>query len=302
MPRQAAPAALLWLLTLPMAGSAAAQEVPGRDLLHFPLGTMERPSALRGGIGDGLANPASIVLDSGVRAFVGAAALQTPADQGVAAQLLAASMALPQRITVGLSIAHFAVDDIFRTETDPTTFGEVAYGTTVYSATVAQRHNALVASGIALRYRHGQAERESRGAIGLDAGVLLDGLPYRDASVGVASFMWRPANAELERTSLNLAGDLRLLGASEVREMRVGYGITLTEGYGSEEVGVASVRLRVWDVRAGMARTRIHGRVNWRPRVAAGVRLAGYRVSVARESNGAGLEAIYQFVLGARVR
>jgi hypothetical protein len=302
MRRQVAPAVLVWLLTLPIAGPAAAQEVPGRDLLHFPLGTMERPSALRGGIGDGLANPATIVLDSGVRAFVGAAALQTPADQGVSAQLLAASMALPQRITVGLSIAHFAVDDIFRTETDPTTFGEVAYGTTVYSATVAQRHNALVSSGVALRYRHGKAEREARGAIGLDAGVLLDGLPYRDASVGVASFMWRPANAELERTSLNLAGDLRLVGASEVRQIRVGYGITLTEGHGREEVGVASVRLRVWDVRAGLARTRSHGSVSWRPRVAAGVRLAGYRVSVARESNGAGLEAVYQFVLGATVR
>lgn len=281
----------------------AAQQVPGRDLLHFPLGTMERPAALGGGIGDGLGNPATIVLDSGSRARFGMAALQTPTDQGVAAHLLSAAVGLPEQITVGLSVARFAVDGIFRTDTDPQTIGgRVPYGTTVYTASIARRHGSFLSAGVAARYRRGEMDREARGAIGLDAGILAERLPYRDASVGVASFMWRPANAELERTSLNLAADLRLFGSETRRQLRVGYGITLTEGRQREELGILTARFGVWDVRAGMARNAQYGLEDWRPRFAVGIHYDRYEVRVAREANGAGLEPIYQFSLSAKVQ
>jgi hypothetical protein len=282
---------------------SAAQRVPGRDLLHFPLGVMERPVALRGGIGDGLGNPAAVVLDSGSRARIGVAALQTPPDQGVAGQLLAAAVALPQRLTVGFSVARYTVDDIFRTDTDPQTVGGlIPYGTTVYSATLAQRLRPYLASGIAVRYRHGKVDAESRGALGLDAGVALYELPYRDASFGVASFLWQPANAEVERTAINLAGDLRLLGPSRLRQTRVGYGITVTEGGRREEFAVLSGRYQEWDARVGVARGTQYGRQDWRVRFAVGVFLDRYDVGVAREANGAGLAATYQFFLNATLR
>jgi hypothetical protein len=282
---------------------AGAQQVPGRDLLHFPLGTMDRPSALGRGIGDGMANPAAVSLDSASRVTAGVSALQTPSEQGVAGQLVAAALALPGRITVGLAAARFAVDDIFRTDTDPQTVGgRVAYGTTVYSATVARRHGPYLAAGLAVRYRRGEMDTESRGAVGLDAGLLAEGLPYRDASVGVASFMWRPANAELERSALNVAADLRLAGGSEPRQLRIGYGLTLTEGRQREELGMLTGHLGAWDVRAGLARHTQYGLDDWRARFGVGLRYDRYRVSVAREANGAGLDAMYQFSLSATLR
>ena len=280
-----------------------AQHVPGRDLLHFPLGTMERPAALEGGIGDGLGNPATIALDSGFRARVGMAALQTPADQGVRAQLLSAAVALPERVTVSLSVAGFAVDGIFRTETDPQTVGgRVPYGTTVYTASVARRHSANLAAGLALRYRRGQMDTEARGGVGLDAGILAKHLPYADASIGMASFMWRPADTELERTSVNLAADLRLLGQSERRQLRLGYGVTLTEGRERDDLGMLAARFGAWDLRAGLARHARHAITEWRPRFAVGLHYDRYEVGVAQEANGAGLSSLYQFFLSATLR
>ena len=282
---------------------ADAQHVPGRDLLHFPLGTMDRPSALGRGVGDGLGNPAGVSLDSTLRASAGIAALQTPADQGVSAQLLAVAVALPGRLTAALAIARFGVDGILRTETDPQSVGgKVPYGTTLYSATVARRHGRYLAAGLAVRYRRGEMDAESRGAFGLDAGLLAERLPYRDASVGVASFMWRPANAELERTALNVAADLRLAGRTEERQIRVGYGLTLTEGGQREELGMISGRFGMWDLRAGISRNTHYGFDDWRARYGVGLQYDRYRVGVAREANGAGLDPLYQFSLSATLR
>jgi hypothetical protein len=56
---------------------AAAQRVPGRDLLQFPVAALDRPAALGTELNDGLGNPASLTILGGARLRIGAAALQT---------------------------------------------------------------------------------------------------------------------------------------------------------------------------------------------------------------------------------
>src|SRR5512132_2588140 len=99
--------------------TAAAQRVPGRDLLDFPIGTLAEPAALASQMGDGLWNPATIRLLPDRRARVSAGALATGADQGVVAQAIAGALALPRELTVGASVVRAAVRDLVRTETDP---------------------------------------------------------------------------------------------------------------------------------------------------------------------------------------
>jgi hypothetical protein len=279
--------------------SAAAQHVPARDLLHMPIGTMDGAPALGNYVGDGFGNPATIALDGNLRARVGAVALQTPTEQGVSAQLIAASVALPGRLTAGASILKASVADVFRTETDPQTIGEeIPYGTTVYSLTIARDENSFVTEGLAVRYRAGEVGSERRGAFGLDAGLVVR-LPLRHARLGVSSFLWRPANADEEVTTLHLGGDFRVAGLSVQREGRGGYAVSLTEGGQREEYFIGSLRYDSWEGRAALVRTTAFGSRSWRPRLGVLLHYSSYVVGVAREENSAGLGATYQFTLGA---
>src|SRR5919201_5753966 len=101
-PRSAlgAPAAMALLAACTFV--TAAQEVPARDLLRFPLGTMDRATALASSVGDGLGNPAAVSLEDSERVRAGAAALQTATQQGVAGQLFAAAVRIRGQITVGV--------------------------------------------------------------------------------------------------------------------------------------------------------------------------------------------------------
>ncbi len=285
------------------ADSTGAQRVPGRDLLQLPLGTMDRPAALGGSVGDGLGNPASIVADSGIRARVSAVALQTPADQGVTARLVGISIALPERFAAGLSLGRASVSNLFRTETDPQTIGpDLAYSTSIVSVSVARQHSAHVAVGVAARYRWGEMDRDRNGAICMDGGIRAVHLMPFDASVGASTFLWRPANASDERTTLNLGADLRVAGEEDRLEARLGYGASLTEGAEREDFGYAAGHYGIWEARGGLARLDALGNVSWHPRLGLQLHYDQYLVGVAREESGSGLGAIYQFTLSAAVR
>ena len=247
-----------------MAGGAGAQPVPGRDLLRFPLGTMDHAPALPTLVGDGLGNPAAIALVGADRARVGIAALQTPADQGVSAALLAAAAQLPHNLTVGVSVARVTVSDLFRTESDPQTISDIPYGTTLYSATVARLNARRVLAGLAVRYRDGQVDGERRGAFGLDGGVLLQHLPILDATVGAGTFLWQPggsggaSGAGGAGAVVNMAADLRILGRRELRELRGGYSL-LVDGRYREHFIFGTARVGIWEGRAGAARADAYG-------------------------------------------
>jgi hypothetical protein len=280
----------------------AAQRVPGRDLLLFPLATVDRSAALTGGIGDGLGNPAAIVLDDGERARLGIASLQTSREQGVAIYMAAAALDLPEKFTVGISAAHATVNDLYRTELDPSAIGnEIEYNTTVVSAAIARRNGGRVVTGLAVRYRTGVLDEQRDGAFGIDGGVLVEHLTRLDASVGVATFLWRPGDDEEERTSLNVAGDLRVLGV-ERGGVRAGYGLTITEGNARDHFGYAVGRYGRWEALAGALLSEAFGTASWRSRLGVRVHHGEYVVGVARESGADGFSATYQFMISMVLR
>lgn len=300
------PCPLLLVVAQLAAGAtvAMAQRVPGGDLLRFPLGHLDRAAALESAVGDGLGNPAAIALDSGERARAGAAALQTPAEQGVRGALITGAFALPSELTIGVTAARLWVDDLARTETDPQTVGDpIPYGTTLFSMGVARRTGRRIVSGIALRYRHGELDERRAGAFGVDAGVIARNLPFRDASVGAASFLWHPGGADGDPVTLNLATDLRVLGTGEAKQLRAGYAFSATGSQLREHTGTATGRWGMWEGRVGLGRADAYGAWEpWRTRLGILVHYAPYVVGVAREENGAGLSAIYQFSLKATLR
>lgn len=285
-----------------LASPAGAQQVPGRDLLDFPIGRVAEAPALAAQSGDGFWNPALAQVPPGSIARVSVGALDSPADQGVSAQLLCVLVALPDAATAGLSVVHAGVADLLRTETDPQTVGgEIPYGTTVYSATLARR-TAHTMVGFALRYRQGVLDADHVGAIGLDAGIAgeeLLGLPLR---VGASTFLWRPANARDELTTYNIAADYRVFGTDSLHAIRGGYSLSVSERESQEHYLYGIARYGAWELRGGVADYVAFGNASLRSRLGMGLRYARYLVGVAREDNGAGLSATYQFSLSALIK
>jgi hypothetical protein len=283
-------------LTSPVAG---AQRVPGRDLLQFPVAALDRPAALGTELVDGLGNPASLAILSGARLRVGAAALQTSDAQAVSAQLLAAAHSLSERIVVGISAARWSVDDIASTTTSPdASDGDVSYNTAMLSLSAARRNTKNVSVGLSLRARTGTAAGARHTAVAVDGGVLIDSL-WLDARLGVASFLWRPAQTEDERTTIHVAGDLRLWGTSELREARAGLAAEFTEPEERLEFLYTSARSGPLAARLGFARTVSWEAGPWRTRIGVGVHYDKYIVGVAREEGAEGVGPVYQFTINA---
>ena len=282
-------------------GSLGAQWVPGRELLDFPIGTLAEAPALASRSRVGLWNPATIAGRDAARVSAGVAALATPDDQGVSAQLFGGAMRLQRGITVGVSVARASVRDLLLTDQDPRSLGELRYETTLVSALLARRSGEHLATGLAVRYRAGQLAGTHRGVVALDGGVLVDGLGARDGRVAASTFLWSPANQEDERVTYSAAGDLRVAGDS-VGEVRGGYSFGTTERGVREHFVFASGRRGIWEGRGGVARNDGFGDARWGLRLGVGVYYARYAVAVAREENGAGLGAIYQFSLSSTLR
>lgn len=266
--------------------------------MRFPIGYLDRPPALRSDLGADFGNPANVSFTDSARARLGVAAIQTPSDQGVSAHLVAMSVALRSQLAAGLTVARVSVDDLFRTDTDPQTFGrKIPYGTTLYSATIARRNAGGLSAGLAARYRRGELDDERSGGFGLDAGVLAEHIPVRDASAGLASFLWRPGGDEDEPPTVNAAIDARAFGSDDKHQVRAGLAVSITNRTRSERFVFGSARYGIWEGRAGLARTGAFGAPEWRGRLGFLLRYGRYVVGVAREENGAGLSPNYQFTL-----
>lgn len=289
------------LLCGTVSAPARAQDVPGRDLLDYQLGTGGDATAIAAETGDGVWNPATLLLPAGARARLGAGALVSAPEQGIDAQLLLAAIALPGRTTAGISVLRATVDGLVRTETDPQSIGsDIPYSTTLVSVGVARRMTSNLVAGTALRFRQGQLDGVRRGVAGVDAGVLLTGLGRVDGRVGVSSFLLAPG--EERGAMLNVAGDLRFLGSDSAHEARIGYGGSITRGGGREHYFVAAARSSRLSARAGVAREDDFGNPQWRARLGVGLHYARYTIVVAREENGAGLDPTYHLTLSALIR
>jgi hypothetical protein len=273
-----------------------AQQVPGRDLLEFPLGSLAEGAALSLATGDGFRNPAAIALPRHVRARFSVSSLTTGSDQGVAGQILAAQVLFPTQVTAGITIARAAVEGIVRTESDPQAIGgEVPYHTLVVSAIAARRPTATVTTGMALRYQMGELEADRKSAAGIDAGVIVERLLGVDGRLGLTSFLWRPGSGNRSGAAFAAAFDGRVLGRDSLSQLRAGYSFNDAQGLSREHFVSTSARLGAWEGRAGIAWVRLFARTASRSRLALGFHYARYAVGVSREESPLELAPVYHF-------
>ncbi|HEY0997984.1 MAG TPA: hypothetical protein VGD77_18485 [Gemmatimonadaceae bacterium] len=288
-------------LTLALLGTGAlalparAQQVPGRDLLEFPVAAMGEPAALAREAGGGLWNPAQARLDSG-RVRLSAVALNTPIEQGVASFYLAANAQAGRAGVLTLSVLRALVTDLLRTETDPQSLGdEIPYRTTVLSAGLSRAVRGMHV-GATLRHRSGLVDVDRGSATSLDAGVAIDSVGRFPLRVGASTFLFSPWSRTRERARFSAAADYAVFARGS-REARVGASLAHSEQAGSERYLYASGRWGWLTARGGMATEHYAGRSTERMRMGFGLQYSRYQVGVAREESGAGLGPSYQFML-----
>ena len=287
----AAAAALSALvLSRPLAG----QQVPGRDLFQFPLGTLAEPAALASAAGGGFWNPATLSLHDTTRYLLSATALSSPIEQAVSAQLGTVAYRVGGGVTAGVQLALASVGDLLRTDTDPQSIGdEIPYRSTIASAVVAARRGSGTV-GIALRRRSASVDDMTGHATSLDVGGTIErpfGLPVRAA----ASTFLQSIPGSDDRVSV--LGALEGLLPVRAADVRLGVAMQRDRGLGSETFAYASGRASLFELRGGLARQSTFGSTTTRMRLGLGLRYARYLVGVAREEGTAGLGSSYQFML-----
>ena len=271
-----------------------AQQIPGRQLFDFPLGTIAEAPALASAAGGGFWNPATIALRGADRFLFSLAALTSPIEQGVSAELGTTAYRLRPWVTAGLSVATSSVSDLIRTDTDPQSIGNaIPFSSTIVSGILAaERGSATI--GVALRRRSGTVDLTTGHATSVDVGAIVErpfGLPLRAA---LSSFLLSPSR-RLERASA--VGAVEGLLPASTSDVRVGLSYQQDEGGGSERFMYAAGQAGQLDLRGGLARQNSFGSSTTRLRLGVGVHYANYLVGVAREDGTAGLGASYQFVL-----
>lgn len=271
-----------------------AQQVPGRQLFDFPIGTLAEPPALASSAGGGFWNPATIALKPGDHLLLSVAALNSPIDQGVSAELGTVAFQVRAGLTAGVSLAMSGVSDLLRTDQDPMSQGDaIPYGSTIVSGIVAAERGP-VTLGMALRRRTGTVDITQGRATSLDVGATIDrprGLPVRAA---ISSFLLSPSR-QLERASALGAVEGYLPVAK--RDLRLGLSYQVTEGGGDERFAYAAGQAGLLDLRGGIAQETSFGSTTTRLRLGVGVHYSHYLVGLAREDGTSGLGASYQFVL-----
>ncbi len=290
------------LFAVAICGSLAtpllAQEVPARDLLDFPIGAIAEPSALAIRFPSGLWNPAAISLPQTTKLELGISALNSPIDLGVSAQLLAASLRVPHDAVVTASFVRATVTDLVRTATDPQSVGsEIPYGTTVFSLGISRRFAGITA-GLATRVRTGTVDYIQRTAVSIDGGIVVDrvlGTPLRFAA---STFLLSPERSR-ERPTLLGAADVPVYRHGTLLSFRAGAAASVTDGNGYEHYVFGSVRYATLEARGGLAQEHAFGTTSDHLRLGLDVRYKRYSVGIAREQEGAGLGAVYQFMLTA---
>jgi hypothetical protein len=285
-----------------MAAWGQSGEIPGRDLLAFPIALTAEAPAIGTNVGSGLWNPATALLPGGFRWRISAAAMNAPSDIAVAAQLF--SVAGEWRgTTVGLSVARAAVADIMRTDTDPQSIGNpVPYETTIVSLVGARRLSPNFIVGFALRQRRGSLDDVNRSGLSADAGVIAEHLTRFDLRAGASTFLLSPGSGGRERASWLFSADGRVAGTDSLHAVRAGYSLQVAQSLFTEHYLFASARWVDWEVRGGPVQTSIYGGSNVRVRLGIALHYAGYNVGVAREDGVNGLAPTYQFSLGALIR
>ena len=282
--------------SIALAASAAAQTVPARELLDFPIATLGAPNVLSQHAAHGWWNPATIAQPRSTRLHVAAATLNAPADQGVSAQLLSAALPIAARTTVGLTLVRASVSDIFRTDTDPQTLGpEIPYNTTVISTSVSRKTGRL-STGIATRLRMGQFDGTRDRTLDVDGGLLLTNLGTRDMRIGASTFLWTPGRGK-QQARYSSGADLALWGRDTLRTTRGGYAFSMTPGSSREHYFFGSSRLGMLELLGGFAREIVFQHTNSHVRLGIGLHYSRYIVGVSREDNGAGVGSTYQFLL-----
>lgn len=284
------------------ASVASAQPVPARDLWEFPLGAVLEPAALAREPGAGLWNPATTALATDERWRFGVASLsRLAADQSIDGQLLFAARRRNDGTTLGLSIARSSVGGITRTDADPQSLGSVTYATLLLSATAARELVPHLTAGISARLREGRADQDMRHAVAADLGILIHDLPWRNARLGVSSFLWRPGREIEDRPALVAAGDIRVVG-SGIRDLRIGYSHNGVNRGAKEGGPFLGGRLDRLEVRAALLRTTAAGRSVTRARSGVALHYARYVVGIAREEGASSLGPLYQFTLSSVVK
>jgi hypothetical protein len=294
--------ALLSAFCLLSATSVAAQLVPGRDLLTFPLGLISEAPALGLSSGFGLWNPASIALADGSRIRLAVGTMSAPVDLAVSAQVGTAAFRLHNGTTIALNVASASVADILRTDSDPQSIGdEVPYLTQLFSA-IAARQLGPVTLGVALRLRTGHADTQTRHAASLDVGVISRGFGRHDVRFAASTFLASPFSHAHERAEVLAAVDARVTGTDSLRTSRVGLSVTAADGLSREQFLYGGARWERLEARIGAARTEAFGDTNWRGRVGIAFHHRGYVIGVAREESAGNLAATYQFTLSSVMR
>lgn len=280
----------------------AAQAVPGRDLLSFPLGLTAEAPALGTTAGFGLWNPASAVVPVDHRLRTAVGTMSAPVDVAVSAQLATLAVRLRDGTTVGLSVISASVADLIRTESDPQSIGdEIPYSTTMLSM-LAARQLGVVTLGAALRVRSGHIDTEQRRAVSMDIGAISRGLGPRDFRLAASTFLANPGGRGSERMAALAAADVRLAGLDTMRTSRAGVSVMVTDGLSREAYGFVGARWARLEGRVGAAQTQAYGRTNWRARLGMAFHHRGYVIGVAREESAGHISATYQFSLGTLLR
>lgn len=281
-----------------MATRSAAQQVPARDLLDFPIGSLAEPAALSTRLSSGFWNPAAIALPENARAVFGIAALNSPIELGLSEQLATASFRVPQHAIVTASIVHAAITDLVRTQTDPQSFGsEIPYGTSVYSLGISRQFTHL-AVGLAGRLRTGTADYVQRTSASLDAGLVADHVLGSPLRLAASTFLLSPSKGR-ERPMILGAADAPVFHIDSTLEFRGGLAFSATDGRGNERYFFGAVRYATLEARGGIARLTEFGTTSDHLRLGLDMRYARYSVGITREQEGAGLGAVYQFMLTA---
>lgn len=281
--------------------SAAAQKVPARDLLEFPLGLMADAPSLSNHMPASLWNPASRAMTPASRGVIGVAGLTTPQAQGVQLDMIAAEYRVRPSVSFGLSFAQASVSDILRTAGDPLSLGgEIPYGTNIVSAGVAATDRpskfGTWSAGVAARYRWATVDDSRGGAVSTDAGVIVDrlfGTPVRGAA---STFLFSP-NRSLDATTYMLAVDAPVLRRDSTATVRLGYSLSQTPSHGRDDYWFTSVDRRWLNVSGGLDWSTAFGDRARRLRLGIGLRYSTYVVAFAREEGSAGLGANYQFLV-----
>lgn len=284
------------LVSIVVSGAAAAQQVPARDLLEFPLGLLAEPAPLSTQMAGGFWNPATAALGPDTTARIGFAGLNTPQDQGVRLEMASGAYRFRPQTSVSFSVVQASVSDIVRTETDPQSVGgEIPYGTTLVSAGIAQRRS-FVRAGIAARYRWAITDDRHAGSFALDGGVVADRLGPVPVRVALSTFLFTP-NRSADAATYALAAELPVVRRDSIFALRAGYSYSHTEGRGREGYAFTSVRFAQLEADGGVAETRVYGGMDHRWRLGVGLHYAGYTVAIGREDGGAGFGASTQFLL-----